>query len=207
MAPRDVGLEVAQGHTAQDLQEWRQLDALTDDVVQRYPDNRQVQRLARQRQVHDMAELRVETYGGKSYGGGNSGAGAVSGSKDFGIETVLYSPPIDEDWRLFGGLGYATGDFQEGTGHHRWQRIGVERRTRDMTLEAEVSNHSYGFDDKQGARLSLAHDIDDHWQYGGSLEYLSANTRCGRSAATSTPMAAARSCAGGPTRAVNGGWP
>ncbi|AZD76782.1 poly-beta-1,6 N-acetyl-D-glucosamine export porin PgaA [Pseudomonas chlororaphis] len=176
MAPRDVGLEVAQGHTAQDLQEWRQLDALTDDVVQRYPDNRQVQRLARQRQVHDMAELRVETYGGKSYGGGNSGAGAVSGSKDFGIETVLYSPPIDEDWRLFGGLGYATGDFQEGTGHHRWQRIGVERRTRDMTLEAEVSNHSYGFDDKQGARLSLARDIDDHWQYGGSLEYLSANT-------------------------------
>ncbi|PMY65907.1 MULTISPECIES: poly-beta-1,6 N-acetyl-D-glucosamine export porin PgaA [Pseudomonas] len=175
-APRDIGLEVAQGHTAQDLQEWRQLDALTDDVVQRFPENRQVQRLARQRQVHDMAELRVETYGGKSYGGGNSGAGAVSGSKDFGIETVLYSPPINEDWRLFGGLGYATGDFQEGTGHHRWQRVGVERRTRDMTLEAEVSNHSYGFGDKQGARLAIARDIDDHWQYGGSLEYLSANT-------------------------------
>lgn len=175
-APRDIGLEVAQGHTAQDLQEWRQLDALTDDVLQRFPENRQVQRLARQREVHDMAELRIETYGGKSYGGGSSGAGAVTGSKDFGIESVLYSPPIAEDWRLFGGLGYATGDFQEGTGHHRWQRVGVERRTRDMTLEAEVSNHSYGFGDKQGARLAIARDIDDHWQYGGSLEYLSANT-------------------------------
>ncbi|MGE7955758.1 poly-beta-1,6 N-acetyl-D-glucosamine export porin PgaA [Pseudomonas sp. NPDC089530] len=176
LEPQDISLEVAQGHAALDLQEWRQLDALTDDVVQRFPANRQVQRLARQREVHNMAELRIETYGGKSYGGGSNGAGAVTGSKDFGIESVLYSPPIAQDWRLFGGLGYATGDFEEGTGHHRWQRVGVERRTRDMTLEAEVSNHSYGFGDKQGARLAIARDINDHWQYGGSLEYLSANT-------------------------------
>lgn len=176
VAPRDIGLEVAQGHTAQDLQEWRQLDALTDDVVARFPENRSVQRLAREREVHDMAELRVSTYGGKSYGGGSNGAGAVAGSRDFGIETRLYSPPIDEDWRVFGGAGYATGDFQEGTGHHRWQVLGVERRTRDMTLEAEVSNHSYGFGDKMGARVSMARDIDDHWQYGGSLDYLSATT-------------------------------
>jgi biofilm PGA synthesis protein PgaA len=177
MVPRDVGLEVAQANTAMDLQEWRQMDALTDDVVARFPDNRQVQRLARQREVHDMAELRVEAYGGKSYGGdGDNDAGAVNGSKDFGIETTLYSPPIDEDWRVFAGVGYATGDFQEGTGHHRFQRVGLERRTRDMTLEAEISNHSYGFGEKLGGRLAIARDIDDHWQYGGSLEYLSAQT-------------------------------
>jgi len=176
MAPRDIGLEVAQGHTAQDLQEWRQFDALTDDVAARFPDNRAVQRLERQREVHDMAELRVSTYGGKSYGGGSNGAGAVAGSKDFGIETTLYSPPIDEDWRVFAGAGYATGDFQEGTGRDRVERLGVERRTRDMTLEAQVSNHNFGYGNKQGARLSIARDINDAWQYGGSLDYLSANT-------------------------------
>lgn len=174
--PRNRDLEVAQARTAMELQEWRQLDALTDDVVARYPENAHVKRLQRQREVHDMAELRIEAYTGKSYGGGNGEAGAVTGSRDFGIETLLYSPPIDEDWRLFGGAGYATGDFEEGTGHHRWQRLGVERRTRDMTLEAEVSNHAYGSGDKQGARLAVARDIDDHWQYGGSLDYLSANT-------------------------------
>lgn len=170
-APRDIGLEVAQGHNALELQEWRQLDALTDDVVARTPENQQVQRLKRLREVHDMAELRVEAYTGKSHGGG-----AVSGSRDWGIETLLYSPPIDEDWRVFGGIGYATADFEEGTGQHRWQRLGVERRTRDMTLEAEVSNHSYGSGSKQGARLAIARDINDHWQYGGSLDYLSAST-------------------------------
>ncbi|CDF95667.1 MULTISPECIES: poly-beta-1,6 N-acetyl-D-glucosamine export porin PgaA [unclassified Pseudomonas] len=174
--PRNRDLEIAQARAAMDLQEWRQLDALTDDVVARYPENAHVKRLQRQRDVHDMAELRVEAYTGKSYGGGNGDAGAVTGSRDFGIETLLYSPPIDEDWRLFGGVGYATGDFEEGTGRHRWQRLGVERRSRDMTLEAEVSNHAYGSGDKQGARVALARDIDDHWQYGGSLDYLSANT-------------------------------
>ncbi len=80
-APRDIGLEVSQAYTAMDLQEWRQLDVLTDDVVARNPDNRQVQRLSRLRDVHDMAELRVEAYTGKSFGGGNdSEAGAVSGA-------------------------------------------------------------------------------------------------------------------------------
>lgn len=176
-APRDIGLEVSQAYTAMDLQEWRQMDALTDDVVARNPDNRQVQRLSRLRDVHDMAELRVEAYTGKSFGGGNNGdTGAVSGSRDWGIESRLYTPPIDEDWRLFAGAGYARADFTEGTGQHRWQTVGVERRTRDMTLEAEVSNHSYGDGSKQGAAVSIARDINDNWQYGGSLGYLLSTT-------------------------------
>ncbi|WP_242201715.1 MULTISPECIES: poly-beta-1,6 N-acetyl-D-glucosamine export porin PgaA [unclassified Pseudomonas] len=176
-APRDIGLEVSQAYTAMDLQEWRQMDALTDDVLARNPDSRQVQRLSRLRDVHDMAELRVEAYTGKSYGGGgNDDVGAVAGSRDWGIESVLYSPPIDEDWRVFAGAGYATADFTEGTGQHRFQRVGVEQRTRDMTLEAEVSNHSYGYGSKQGASVSIARDINDNWQYGGSLGYLLATT-------------------------------
>ena len=174
--PRDIALEVSQAYTAMDLQEWRQMQALTDDVLARNPDNRQVQRLSRLRDVHDMAELRVEAYAGKSYGGGNNDVGAVAGSRDWGIESVLYSPPIDEDWRVFAGVGYATADFSEGTGQHRFQRVGVERRTRDMTLEAEVSNHSYGFGSKQGAALSMTRDINDNWQYGASLGYLLATT-------------------------------
>ncbi|MFJ2537200.1 poly-beta-1,6 N-acetyl-D-glucosamine export porin PgaA [Pseudomonas sp. NPDC087614] len=176
MAPRNMGLEIAQAQTAMELQQWRQMDALTDDVIERFPDNRQAQRLARQHDVHDMAQLRVESYGGKAYGGNSGDTGAVAGSKDFGIESTLYSPPIDEDWRVFAGVGYATGDFAEGTGHHRFQRVGLERRSRDMSLEAEVSNHAYGFGDKLGARLAIARDINDHWQYGASLEYLSAQT-------------------------------
>jgi biofilm PGA synthesis protein PgaA len=77
---------------------------------------------------------------------------------------------------VFVGAGYATGDFAEGTGTDRFQRVGLERRTRDMSLEAEVSNHDYGYGAKQGARIAIARDINDHWQYGGSFAYLSAET-------------------------------
>ncbi|NWD66567.1 poly-beta-1,6 N-acetyl-D-glucosamine export porin PgaA [Pseudomonas gingeri] len=175
-APRGLGLEVAQANTALALQEWSQLDVLTDDVAERFPESGQVQSLERERAVHDMAELRVEAYTGKSFGGGAGGAGAVTGSRDYGIESTLYSPPINQDWRLFTGAGYAFGRFPEGDAQRRWQRLGIEDRTRDMTLQAEVSNQSFGYGDKLGARVSGAFDIDDHWQYGGSLERLSAST-------------------------------
>lgn len=176
VAPRDLGLEISQANTALALQEWRQFEVLTDDLVARFPENQQVKRLARERQVHEMAELRVEGYTGKSFGGGSSGAGAVTGSRDYGIESVLYSPPIHDNWRLFAGAGYAFGRFTEGDAQRRWQRLGVENRSRDMTLQAEISNQSYGYGNKLGARVSAAFDIDDHWQYGASLERLSAAT-------------------------------
>ncbi|GIZ12637.1 poly-beta-1,6 N-acetyl-D-glucosamine export porin PgaA [Pseudomonas sp. NCCP-436] len=169
-APRDVRLEVEQGFAALDLQEWRQLDLLTDDVLERYPETLPVQRLERLRDIHRMAELRVSAYRGQGSGS------AVSGGHDLGIDTLLYSPPIAQDWRLFAGAGYAKGDFDEGTAHHRWQRAGLEWRVRNHTVEAEFSRHDFDHGDKPGFRLSGIHDIDDHWQYGWSAEYLSTQT-------------------------------
>lgn len=169
-APRSLDVEVGQGMTALALQEWRQLDLLADDVIQRYPESLSAQRLDRLRRVHHMAELRVSGYRG--LGGGSE----ISGSGDFGVDTVLYSPPLGQDWRVFAGTGYGEGRFVEGNGHHRWVRAGVERRVRDLTLESEVSSHGYGHGEQQGARLSAIHDLNDHWQYGASLEWLSSDT-------------------------------
>ncbi|QOF86064.1 poly-beta-1,6 N-acetyl-D-glucosamine export porin PgaA [Pseudomonas sp. ADPe] len=168
--PRGVALETEQGMVARELQEWRQLDLLADDVIQRFPEQLQAQRLDYLRQVHHMAELRISAYGGHANGG------EVNGSRDLGFDSVLYSPPIADHWRLFGGAGYATGDFEEGTGHYRWQRVGTEWTGRNTTLEAEVSHNDYGDGDKLGLRLSGVHDIDDQWQYGWSAARLSRET-------------------------------
>ncbi|WP_276225391.1 poly-beta-1,6 N-acetyl-D-glucosamine export porin PgaA [Pseudomonas citronellolis] len=171
LGPRDLGVEVAQGNTALELQEWRQADLLADDVIQRFPEQLSAQRLDKLRKVQHMFELRVSAYDGHSTGGGEA-----VGDRDFGIDSVLYSPPIDENWRVFGGVGYATGDFVEGTGHYRYQRAGVEWRERGNTLEGELSHNDYGDGDKAGARLAGSHEIDDHWQYGWSADYLSRET-------------------------------
>ena len=50
----------------------------------------------------------------------------VSGSGDFGIDAVIYTPPLDYNWRGFAGGGYANGDFEEGRGTYRWARAGAQ---------------------------------------------------------------------------------
>src|SRR3546814_8237614 len=92
------------------------------------------------------------------------------------METVLYSAPIKHNWRVFGGGGYATGDFEEGRGEHRWLRTGIEWRGRDLTAELELSRHNYGFGTKPGARVSAAYDLNDQWQISASMVLRSADT-------------------------------
>lgn len=170
LAPRALSVENGQGFTAMDLQEWRQAEALSADTLARAPEDVTSRRLAREWEVHNKAELRIEGYRGLA------SDSPVNGNGDFGIDAVLYTPPIDYNWRAFGGGGYATGNFEEGRGHYRWLRTGVEWRGRDLTVEGEVSTHSYGHGVKPGVRLSAAYDLDDHWQVGGGGEIMSRET-------------------------------
>ena len=170
LAPRDLAVENGQGFTAMDLQEWRQAEALSRDTVARYPEHLDARRLARDWEVHNKAELRISGYRGLS------NDSPVSGSGDFGIDAVLYSKPIDYNWRLFGGGGYASGNFTEGEAHYRYLRAGAEWRGRDLTVEGEVSSHNYGYGTKPGFRLSGAYDLNDHWQVGATGEILSRET-------------------------------
>lgn len=169
-APRSIDVEVAQADTALALQEWRQAQLLRDDVAARAPDDPAVRRLSRAWQVHNMAEWRVT-----ASRGGSTGSPLV-GSRDWNIDTVLYSPPIDGNWRAFAGTGESEGAFEEGDGHYGWARAGVEWRSRDVTAQAEVSGNRFGFGTRTGAALSAAVDLDDHWRIGAGAELLSRNT-------------------------------
>jgi len=169
-APKTVEVEASQATNALALQEWRQVDALADDLVERFPDNLRAQRVDRLRDVHHMAELRIAGYRGRS------SDDSVSGSGDFGLETVLYTSPFKEDWRAFAGAGTGRGEFLEGDAQHDWLRAGLEHRIRNNTLEAEISSHDFGFGRRAGGRLAGVHDVNDVWQYGWSAELLSAST-------------------------------
>ncbi|MDX3904305.1 MAG: poly-beta-1,6 N-acetyl-D-glucosamine export porin PgaA [Pigmentiphaga sp.] len=170
LAPRGLDVESGQGFTAMDLQEWRQAELLSADTMARFPENLRAQRLARVWQVHNKAEWRTSAYRGFS------SDSPVAGSGSYGFDSVLYSAPLQYNWRAFGGGGYATGKFIEGRGTSRWLRGGLEYRGRDLTAEAELSVNHYGFGAKQGARASVAYDIDDHWQIGGEASLRSRDT-------------------------------
>jgi len=89
---------------------------------------------------------------------------------------VLYSSPLDYNWRVFGGVGYAEGNYEEGHGYYNWQRAGVEWRSRDWWVEGEVSSNRYGYGAKPGLRLSTSYDLDDYWQIGGEVAQRSRET-------------------------------
>lgn len=183
---RAVEVEAGQGLTAMQLQEWAQARSLSLDLAARFPEEKSTDTLAREWAVHNKAELRVT---GER---GIASDSPVSGSGDLSIDTVLYSAPIKDNWRVFGGGGYSTGDFEEGTGYYRWLRTGVEWRSRGLTTELEASTHNYGSGTKPGARLTTAYDVNDHWMVGGSAEWRSRETplRALRSDITSNSLSA-----------------
>jgi biofilm PGA synthesis protein PgaA len=170
LEPQALEVVAGQGLTALSLQEWRQAEILTQDLTTRHPEELSTHNLEREWKLHNKAELRVEARRGIA------SDSPVTGSGDFGIETVLYSAPLNYNWRAFGGAGYANGDFEEGSANYRWLRTGVEWRGRDLTAEVEASTHNYGHGIKPGARMSVAYDLSDQWQVGGSAELRSRDT-------------------------------
>ncbi|WP_318377825.1 poly-beta-1,6 N-acetyl-D-glucosamine export porin PgaA [Enterobacter sp.] len=168
--PSNLSLERQQAWTALDLQEWKQAKELTDDVVARSPDDEATLRLQRIMAVHNKAELRI------SGSQGISSDSPVSGKHDFTLNSAIYSPPIDDNWRLFAGFNFDRGEFEEGKGINRDLAAGAEWTSRNNWAEMEVSGRNYGDGQKIGGRLSGWHDFSDHWRLGANAELFSRNT-------------------------------
>ena len=170
LEPTNLELEKQQAYVAMDLQEWRQMDLLANNVIARAPADRSARRLDRLRMVHPMSELRLNAAKGLH------SDNPVSGSHDMNWDATLYGPPVADNWRLFAGTRYAQGNFDEGKGISRHLLGGVEWRPRDLTLEAELSGNHYHGKNRPGARLSTTYSLSDNWQVSGNLERLSRAT-------------------------------
>lgn len=170
LEPSNLELERQQAYVAMDLQEWKQADELTDDVIARSPDDTSTLHLARIRAVHKMSELRI------SGSQGISSDSPISGKNDFTLNAAIYSPPVDDNWRLFTDFNFTTGEFEEGKGIGRDLAAGAEWTSRNYWAEMEVSGRNYGDGQKTGARLSGWHDFTDNWRIGASAERLSRST-------------------------------
>ncbi|WP_162383625.1 poly-beta-1,6 N-acetyl-D-glucosamine export porin PgaA [Citrobacter sp. NCU1] len=170
LEPRNIRLEAEQAWVAADLQEWRAFSQLTDDVVRRAPEDAQVQQLQRGLEIHRKAELRVD---------GSVGIDSDSpdaGHNDFTVNTVIYSPPVNENWRAFAGYSFARGGFSEGKERLHNGLGGVEWRSRDITLDAQASAQHVAGKTRAGARFSAQYAFTDHWHLYADAERLSNRT-------------------------------
>lgn len=170
MAPRAVTVEAEQAHVAMDLGQWGQAELLLHDLQGRMPESSLTRNVLRRWESHDKAELSVSAQGGLI------SDTPVSGQNDLTMETVLYSAPINHNWRPFAGVGYSHGEFDEGITNFRWARAGIQWRGKGLTAEIEGSSQRYGHGTKAGARAMAYYDLNDHWQVGGSVALRSTDT-------------------------------
>jgi len=170
----DVGNEVDAAETNLNLQNFQLTEAATQDLTQREPENLAVQRLDRDWQVHNMAELRVRA----GYDFSPITSVNVTGGEAYGIDTVLYSPPIDYNWRIFAGEYYThqVEPDKEGSVGYSRTTAGIEYRNGPITAEAAPTYNLYHNTDRAGGEADATWSINDQWTVAGSGELFSRDT-------------------------------
>lgn len=170
MAPLALTVVAEQAHAAMDLGNWDQAEILQKEVRIRQPEHTLTRNVIRRWETHNKAELQVSAQGGLV------SDNPVTGQNDLAIETVLYSAPINHNWRPFAGVGYSHGEFEEGITNFRWMRAGIQWRGKGLTAELEGSAQRYGYGTKTGVRTMAYFDLNDHWQVGGAAAYRATET-------------------------------
>jgi biofilm PGA synthesis protein PgaA len=161
--PDNREARVGHADNLRDLQEWRAAEREAEALADQFPEDRQVQRVARRWRIHERPELRVDAGAGTS----SSGAGPV-GTRERALETWLLSAPIRYDWRAFAHQYDSSADFPQGKAHRRRIGAGMEYRVRDLRLTGEI-NESY--DDTSDIGLSLTGQwwASDQWIFDAAV--------------------------------------
>jgi len=143
------------------LQDWPAARAALDAATDLDPDNGAVRRARRSYALYDSYELYVEA------GYGEGGEVNYFGSRDWSIDSYLYSRPIADNWRVFAHNYSASADFDGDS--QTWIRsgAGVEWRQKDWRLTGEVNG---GNGVKAGATGTVRWKPDDTWTFSGAAE-------------------------------------
>ncbi len=171
--PVAVNLRLSRAEALLDLRRWREAGPQIAALVREYPENRQVERLARRWELHNRYELESEGTYGLTRGGGSF--------PELLSLNRLYSPPIAWDWRGFVGGGVRAGRTPEGY-FHGWRSLaGLEYRSGPVTLRGGVT-YDFGDFNRGGGFVEAAWRINDQWRLEAS----------GESQAFDTPLRALR---------------
>ena len=168
LAPEHRGLQMGLAQSYLERREYRLAEQSISRLYRRYPEDRQVQWLHRWWEVHNMRELRLSA-------GYQDNSGSTQGTREMMFEGVLFSRPLDYNFRMFASSRYSFAALPEGDEIYRRHGIGVEYRRPDLEAVAELTYNVDG-GDELGGRLSLLWDLNDHWSVPADIELFSRNT-------------------------------
>lgn len=133
-----------------------------------YPEDKQVQRLARTWELYQRHELIVDSRIGHVWNSENGSFGQLGGDS-IEVDSYLFSRPQRYFTRAYLHQHFATADFTEGTGTDHRLGVGVEYRQPDYLLAAEIGG---GFADNHAVAASVrgTYEFNDHWSVSGLTE-------------------------------------
>lgn len=170
----DIGAEVGEAGSLLQLQHYREAEAKTNDLVKRMPESLAVQRAQRDEEIHNMAEIQVRA----GYAFRPMTTQNVTGGEAYGIDTLLYSPPIGYNWRIFGGEFYTHQNEPNHEGSIGFSRstIGAEYRNGPWTASLAPTYNHYNDTQRFGGAGDVTYSIDDQWTVAGAGELFSRDT-------------------------------
>ncbi len=167
--PQDLDIEAARARNDLALQDWPRAEAEISGLARRFPESLDVQQLERDWENHRRWELQVTAERDLRATSNVIGGNALT------VGAQLYSPPIADDWRLFGGDRIAHEREPEGNITERLYDIGAEYRHGDVTATAAALMAQYG-PQRFGAQVGATWSLDDRWSLGGGGGIFSVNT-------------------------------
>lgn len=179
MQGHDVTNETGEARVNLELQNYQAAEAQALDLSQRFPENLDVQRANRLWDVHNMWELDINAENMF-----RSSANA-SGGNGFAVDTKLYTPPIDYNWRIFAEeyFAYEAEPFGEGGIHLSGTSAGVEYRGHGLTASLAPTLNYYNSaaigtsgNDRVGGDFKASYAVNDHWTVGTEEEVFSRDT-------------------------------
>ena len=159
--PLNPGLHADLAETRLSLQNWPAARASLATASELDAENGAVRRARASVALHDRHELYVAA----GYGKGDDVN--YFGSRDWSIDSYLYSPPMPENWRVFAHNYSASADFYGQ--RETWIRTGAgaEWRWLDWRLSGEING---GSGVKTGATGTVRWQPDDRWSFYGAAE-------------------------------------
>lgn len=160
--PYQVSPRVNLANTHLDIRDWQFAETEIQPLVAEYPENLAVQALNQRWDLHNKNQLTMDGFSSKS-------AGSTFGNRSQGLNAVLYSKPINYNYRAFVSTQYDHATFPEGTGRVLYPGVGLEYTNRDWRFSGQISQASLS---TIGVSTILTADyrMDDYWSFASTLD-------------------------------------
>ena len=160
--PDQVSPRINLANTHLDIRDWQLAETEIQPLVAEYPENLAVQALNQRWDLHNKNQLTMDGFGSKS-------AGSTFGNRSQGLNAVLYSKPINYNYRAFVSTQYDYATFPEGTGRVLYPGVGLEYTNRDWRITGKLSQASLS---NIGVTTTLTADYraDDYWSFASTLD-------------------------------------